>query len=102
MMDNFISGWEYTASLSAMDALKEVLSATTIIGILMTKKRWASVSLRSEWQENLENRLDLRKKVFYKKGGEALAQVAQRGDGCPVPGDSQGQAGRGSEHLMEL
>jgi len=50
----------------------------------------------------LENRLDLRKKVFYKKGGEALAQVAQRGDGCPVPGDSQGQAGRGSEHLMEL
>lgn len=39
MMDNFISGWEYTASLSAMDALKEVLSATTIIGILMTKKK---------------------------------------------------------------
>ena len=28
-----------------------------------------------------------------------LAQVAQRGGGCPVPGDAQGQAGRGSEHL---
>ena len=36
---------------------------------------------------------------FYTKGGEALAQVAQRGGGCPVPGDAQGQAGRGSEHL---
>jgi len=29
-------------------------------------------------------------------------KVAQRGGGCPVPADSQGQAGRGSEHLMEL
>ena len=26
-------------------------------------------------------------------GSEALAQVAQRGGGCPIPGDSQGQAG---------
>jgi len=34
---------------------------------------------------------------FYTKGGEALAQVAQRGGGCPIPGDTQGQAGQGSE-----
>jgi len=26
-----------------------------------------------------------------------LAQVAQRGGGCPIPNDIQGQAGRGSE-----
>ena len=32
----------------------------------------------------------------YNKGNEAL--VAQRGDGCSVPGDIQGQAGQGSEH----
>ena len=40
--------------------------------------------------------------MFYHQGGEALAQVAQRGGGCPIPGDTQGQAGWGSEHLMEL
>ena len=40
--------------------------------------------------------------VFYHQGGEAVAQVAQRGGGCPIPGDTQGQAGWGSEHLMEL
>ena len=40
--------------------------------------------------------------IFYNKGGEALAQVAQRGDGWPIPVDIQGQAGWGSEHLMEL
>jgi len=39
---------------------------------------------------------------FYDKGDEALAQVAQKGGGCPVPGDTQGQAGWGSEYLMEL
>jgi len=35
--------------------------------------------------------------VFYAKGGEALAQVAEIGGGCPIPGDTQGQAGWGSE-----
>ena len=40
--------------------------------------------------------------MFYSKGGEALAQVAWRGSGCPVLGDSQGRAEWGSEHLMEL
>jgi len=36
--------------------------------------------------------------VFYCEGGEALAWVARRGGGCPVPGDIPGQAGWGSEH----
>jgi len=34
---------------------------------------------------------------FYSEGGETLAQVAWRGGRCPIPGDIQGQAGRGSE-----
>ena len=29
---------------------------------------------------------------------ETLAQVTQRGGGCPIPGDTQGEAGWGSEH----
>ena len=34
---------------------------------------------------------------FYNKGVEATEQIAQRGSGCPVFGDIQGQAGWGSE-----
>ena len=34
---------------------------------------------------------------FYDKGSEALAQVAKRGGGCLILGDTQGQAGRDSE-----
>jgi len=34
--------------------------------------------------------------------GESLAQVAQRCSGCPILGDTQGQAGWGSEHLIDL
>ena len=30
-------------------------------------------------------------------GGEPLAKTAHRGGGCPIPVDTQGQAGRGSE-----
>jgi len=30
-------------------------------------------------------------------GGEALELVVQRCGGCPIPGDNQGQAGRGCE-----
>ena len=37
------------------------------------------------------------KESFFNKSNEALAQVAQRGGGCLVPGDIQGQAGWGSE-----
>ena len=35
--------------------------------------------------------------MFYDEGGGTLAQVAQRGGGCPIPGNIPGQAGRGSE-----
>ena len=42
-------------------------------------------------------RLDLRKKFFYNEGGETLEQVAQLGNGGPVPGNIQGQVGWGSE-----
>ena len=38
-----------------------------------------------------------KEKVFYYMGGEPLAQTAHRGGGCPIPVDTQGQAGRGSE-----
>ena len=34
-------------------------------------------------------RSDVRKKVSYSKRGEALAQAAQRGGGCPIPGRSR-------------
>jgi len=34
---------------------------------------------------------------LYIEDGETLAQVAQRGGRCPVPGNVQGQVGRGSE-----
>lgn len=39
---------------------------------------------------------------FYAKGNKALGSLAQRGGGCPVDGDIQGQSGWGSEHQREL
>ena len=42
-------------------------------------------------------RLGIEKKFFYNTTGETLAQAAQRGDGCSILGDTQGQAGWGSE-----
>ena len=39
------------------------------------------------------------KEDFYSMGGEALQQIAQRCGGWPIPGDTQGQAGQGSEQL---
>ena len=43
-------------------------------------------------------RLDTRTKVYFSKGGETLEQVAQTGDGSPpIPSDTQGKTGRGSE-----
>ena len=39
---------------------------------------------------------------YYNQGSDAVAQVTQRGGGCPIPGDIQGQPGRGSEHLIYL
>lgn len=38
--------------------------------------------------------------VFYYQGCEALAQVAQRGSRCPIPGDIQGQAGGAVSNLI--
>jgi len=47
--------------------------------------------------------LDTGNKFCYCDGGEALAQVAHRSCGCPLPGSVQGQVGRGFERpaLME-
>jgi len=42
----------------------------------------------------------MREEVSYNRGDEALAHGAQWW--CPVPGDTQGQAGWSPEHLMEL
>jgi len=42
-------------------------------------------------------RLDRKKKFFYLESGEVQEQVSQRGGGCPVLEDIQGQAGQGCE-----
>ena len=44
-----------------------------------------------KWKEG-KIRIDVRKKVFPQHG-EALGQAAQRGCGCPIPGDTEGQFG---------
>lgn len=46
--------------------------------------------------------MDVRRKFFYSKEGEALEQFAQRDGGFFILGDTRGQAGLGSENLMEL
>jgi len=38
-----------------------------------------------------------KEEILHSEGGEALAQVAQRGCGCPLPGRVQGQVGWGLE-----
>ena len=38
-----------------------------------------------------------KEEIFYSEGAETLQQVSQRGGRCPIPGNTQGQAGRGSE-----
>jgi len=49
-------------------------------------------------------RLDRRKKFFCLEGSETQEQVAQKGSEGPIPGNLQGQVGRGSEQpdLVEL
>ena len=44
-----------------------------------------------------EGRFSSKEEILYREGGEALAQVAQRSCGCPLPGSVQGQVGQGSE-----
>lgn len=39
--------------------------------------------------------------LFSNKGGGVLAQAAQRGSECPIPEDTQDQAGWGCEHLID-
>jgi len=41
--------------------------------------------------------LELQEEIFYNEDGDTLAQVAQRGGRCLVPGNIQGQVGWGSE-----
>lgn len=41
--------------------------------------------------------LDMRKRIFYYEGDETPKQVGQRGSGCPITGNFQGQAGWCSE-----
>jgi len=38
-----------------------------------------------------------KEEIFYSEGGKTLAQVARRGGQCPIPGNIEGQVGRGSE-----
>ena len=38
-----------------------------------------------------------KEEVLHCEGGEALAQGAQRGCGCPIPGSVQGRVGWGFE-----
>ena len=46
--------------------------------------------------------IENKEEIFYNKDGEAVELVAQRVGGSPIPGDIQGQAGWGSEHLLQL
>ena len=48
-------------------------------------------------QMNSKKALITIEEIFYAEGGETLARVAQRGGRCPIPGNIQGKAGRGSE-----
>ena len=70
----------------------------------VSKKEWGLLSRawgdRTRWKSfKLKEgrfRLDVGKKFFYNKGGEALAQVVQRGGRCSIPGDTPGHARQGS------
>lgn len=40
--------------------------------------------------------------MFYHESGEVLAQFAQRGGRCPVPGNIQGQVRQGFEQSDQV
>ena len=66
------------------------------------KRLFSRVSCdRRKWLQTKRGHIQIgcKEEVFYNKGSEALAQVAQRGGGCPTFGDGQSQAGWGSEQL---
>ena len=48
------------------------------------------VTGQGEMVSNSEGRLRLGITFFYGKGSETWEQVAQRGGGCPIPGDIRG------------
>ena len=50
---------------------------------MQTKEEWIQTGYKED--------------IFYGEGAEILEWVAQRGGQCPIPGNTQGQVGRGSE-----
>ena len=58
--------------------------------LLNTLKTNFGKATEAEWMQE----------TLHEEGGEALGQAAQRGSGGPIPGNAQGQAGGGSEHLV--
>lgn len=39
---------------------------------------------------------------FYNEGGEMLADVTQRGSGCPIPANMEGQVGQDSDLVEDV
>ena len=56
---------------------------------------WPAYLLLRTWMSVIQTRY--KEVTVYDEGGGTLEQVAQRGGRCPVPGNTQGQVGRGSE-----
>ena len=40
--------------------------------------------------------------VPYRESGEVLAQAAQKGCGCPIPGGVRGQVGWGPGQVLDI
>ena len=59
---------------------------------------YSAVKGQGEVDSNYKRELQ----IGYKGGSEAVAQTAQRGGGCPIPGGTQHWAEWGSEQLMEV
>ena len=46
-----------------------------------------SEQFRSILKEGFRNQTRFEEEIVYNEDGKTLAQVAQRGGGCPIPGD---------------